>query len=172
MVVRQFALRPFVGSAFAAGAVVANIGVISSSGMTQTSSGHCEHCSEAFAYQLYHSGFGDFSYAYCDRCGMTAILSYWSKPMPKMAPGCLPYQGICAELEEYLEPCPCGGAFKKGSHPRCPSGNRPLSAQVATSYIEKNAPGTKKGWRWQGNWRETYCMVVGDKEIQANFRSA
>src|SRR5260370_42671107 len=64
---------------------------------------------------------------------------------PDAPPGCFPYQEICAELEEYLEPCPCGGAFKKGSHPRCPSCNRPLSAQVATSYIEKNAPGTRRG---------------------------
>jgi hypothetical protein len=128
--------------------------------MPELSSGRCEHCNKTFRYQLYHCGFGDCSYAYCDKCGMTAILSYWSEQMPKAPPGSPSQQEICAEFEQCLEPCACGGVFRKGSSPRCPSCKKPLSAKVATDYIETNAPGTRKGWRWQGNWHETYCIVI------------
>jgi len=37
--------------------------------MADVASGHCEHCTQSF-YQLYHCGFGDCSYAHCDKCGM------------------------------------------------------------------------------------------------------
>ena len=90
--------------------------------------------------------------------------------MPKMPPGCPPQQEICVELEEYLEPCACGGVFRKGSSPRCPHCKEPLSAQVATDYIEANPLGTKKGWRWQRNWHETYCIVLEKREVEDNFK--
>ena len=140
--------------------------------MPDLSLGRCEHCTETFGYRIYHCGFGDCSYAYCDKCGMTAVLSYWSKGMPKMPRGCPQQQEICAELEQYLEPCPCGGAFKKNSSPRCPQCEKALSAQVASHYIESNAPGTKKGWRWQGNWHATYCIVIEKREVRDNFKPA
>jgi hypothetical protein len=45
-----------------------------------------------------------------------------------------------------------------------------LSAELATTYIEHNAPGTKKGWRWQRNWSGVYGIVIEDKRIDNNFR--
>lgn len=132
--------------------------------------GLCEHCNQSFLYRLYHSGFSDCSYAYCDKCGMTAVLSYWSKGTPRRPSACPPHQEICAEFEKYLEPCSCGGAFKKGSSPRCPHCSLPLSAQLATRYIEANAPGTRKGWRWQRNWNQLYCIVIGNREVHDNFK--
>jgi hypothetical protein len=45
-----------------------------------------------------------------------------------------------------------------------------LSAELGASYIEKNAPGTQKGWRWQRNWSGNYCMVVEDRKVENNFR--
>ena len=92
--------------------------------------------------------------------------------MPKTPSGCAGQQEICVELEKYLKPCCCGGAFKKGSSPRCPHCQKPLSAQVATHYIEANALGTKKGWTWQRNWRETYCIVIEKREVRDNFKSS
>jgi hypothetical protein len=89
--------------------------------------------------------------------------------MPKMPSGCTPQQEICVELEQYLKPCACGGAFRKGSSPRCPHCNRILSARLATQYIEANALGTKKGWR--SNWHETYCIVIEKREVRDNFKS-
>ena len=90
--------------------------------------------------------------------------------MPKMPPGCLPHQEICVEFERYLEACACGGVFKKGSSPRCPKCQKPLSPRTATHYIEANAAGANKGWRWQANWRETYCIVIEKGEVRDNFR--
>lgn len=47
--------------------------------------GDCEHCHASFRYDLLHSGFGDMSYAYCERCGTAALLSYWNPNCPKTA---------------------------------------------------------------------------------------
>ena len=38
--------------------------------------GDCEHCCRTYHYMLLHAGFGDFSYAYCDACGMLATFHY------------------------------------------------------------------------------------------------
>src|SRR5271156_4465348 len=127
--------------------------------------GHCENCQESFEYNIYHSGFGDCSYAYCDTCGMTSILSMWDKRWPKLPPGYLHHREICPDFEPFIRPCTCGGSFKKGASPRCPHCRRVLSAEAATSFIEKNAKGTKKGWRWQRNWTDTYCIVIDDKLV-------
>jgi hypothetical protein len=102
---------------------------------------------------------------------MTAILSLFDKRWPKLPPECVPQEEICVEMEAYLRPCECGGAFKKGTSPRCPRCNTPLSAETATSYIEENAPGTNKGWRWQENWHETYCIVIENIMAEDKFKT-
>jgi hypothetical protein len=130
--------------------------------------GTCEHCQRRFRYRLGHSGFGDCVYAYCDSCGRTAILSLWDKRMPNL-PDCPVQCEMCSAMEPYLQPCECGGSFRRGSSPRCPHCIQPLSAELATSYIEGNAPGTKKGWRWQRNWSGLYCVVVEERAIHDNF---
>jgi hypothetical protein len=74
-------------------------------------------------------------------------------------------------MEQYLEPCECGGRFSKGNSPRCPQCGQALSADKATGYIEAQSPGTAKGWRWQGNWRETYCAVINGQSVKDNFKT-
>lgn len=130
--------------------------------------GTCEHCREQFQYAIYHCGFGDCSYAYCELCGRTAILSMWDKGWPAL-PNCEVQQEICLAMEPRLEPCKCGGSFRKGGAPRCPHCGKTLSADLAASYIERNAPGSKKGWLWQKNWRGLYCMVVEGKRVDNNW---
>jgi len=135
----------------------------------EESIGTCEHCQQQFRYWLAHCGFGDCVYSYCDSCGKTAILSMWDKRMPKL-PNCPGQQEMCSAMEPYLQACDCGGSFKRGCAPRCPHCVKPLSAELATSYIEANAPGTKKGWRWQRDWSGVYCIVIDGKRIDNNFR--
>jgi hypothetical protein len=130
--------------------------------------GKCEHCQQEFGYMLLHSGFGDLTYAYCDSCGKTAILSLWNQRMPRL-PDCPGQREMCSAMEAYLKPCDCGGRFKTGSSPRCPHCREPLSAKLATAYLERNAPGSKKGWRWQQNWSDLYCIVIGEHRIADNF---
>jgi hypothetical protein len=137
--------------------------------MRELSTGNCEHCSRTFGYYLIHSGFNESRYAYCENCGRTAILSAWNKLVPILPP-CPPHCEICKEWEPYIKPCECGRAFKKGAAPRCPHCSQPLSAEKATTYIETNAPGTKKGWRWQRNWQGLYCIVIENREIHDNFK--
>jgi hypothetical protein len=126
--------------------------------------GGCEHCQHAFLYYLIHSGFNNCWYAYCDRCGMTAILDFWDRRRPKLV-DCPEHQAICAAMEPYLAPCACGVAFRRDASPRCPSCNEALSAGAAASYIEHG----RTDWRWQRSWTALYCIVIGEKVVHDNF---
>jgi hypothetical protein len=142
--------------------------------MSNRELGRCEHCHKGFSYQLFHCGFGDCSYSYCEGCGKTAVLNVWGweRPnIPKLPAGCPPQQEICQNWEPYLNNCDCGGQFKKGASPKCPHCASPLSAELAAKYIEENAAGTSKGWRWQRNWSQTYCIVIEDRIVKDNFRT-
>lgn len=109
--------------------------------------GQCEHCSGTFRYRIIHNGFNDSAYAYCDKCSFTVILSGWTQSAKRTALRI--HQRVAPELEILLKPCPCGGAFRSSADPKCPHCARGLSAVTAPAYIERDAPGTAKGWRWQ-----------------------
>jgi hypothetical protein len=117
----------------------------------QISFGVCEHCQQQFGYWLAHCGFGDCVYAYCDSCGRTAILSLWDKRMPKL-PNCPRQQEMCAAMEQYVKACECGGSFKGGESPRCPTatGNcqqsmRPLISRGMHPVQKRGGVGRKIG---------------------------
>ena len=131
--------------------------------------GVCETCRLKFEYSLIHNGFADTAYAYCDRCGTVTLLSGWYENIPKDAP--LRVQGpIEAKTERWLQACACGGTFRRDASPRCPHCNSCLSAELATRYLERNAPGTKKGWRWQRSWLGTYSIVIAGRIVNNNWR--
>ena len=133
--------------------------------------GKCSDCQQTFNYTLAGCGFGDCVYAYCDACGQTAILSLWDKRMPRLE-NCPVQQEMCSALEPYVQDCECGGHFRRGSSPRCSHCKLPLSADLAAAYIEANAEGTKKGWRWQRSWSGVYCMVIDNRVVHDNFKAA
>jgi predicted amidophosphoribosyltransferase len=136
-----------------------------------SSIGTCESCHQPFEYALVHNGFADTAYAYCDRCGTTALLSSWYEKIPPGAP--LRVQGLIEpETESWLQPCSCNGAFRRDASPRCPHCGAPLSAELATRYIEKSAPGTKRGWRWQRNWLGMYAIVIARRIVNNNWRDS
>lgn len=126
--------------------------------------GECSSCRAPFGYSLIHNGFNDSAFAYCDSCGMTALFSGWSKVIPEGLE--LKIHGpIAAELEILIRPCACGGRFRADAPPRCVQCRAPLDAVASTSFIEKNAPGTKAGWRWQRSWKGIYAIVVDDRHV-------
>jgi hypothetical protein len=129
--------------------------------------GTCEHCGQQFNFELFHCGFAEWPYAYCGQCGMVAILSCWSEQWPEDVKGC--QKEIAREMEPHLKPCACGGKFTKGNNPRCPHCKHALSAELAAVYIEEQAPGAKKGWRWQRNWSNVYCVVVEKRIMKDVF---
>lgn len=124
-----------------------------------------------FPYMLVHNGFSDTAYAYCDSCGLTTLVGGWDDTRrPTAAP--LRIQGpIQVETEPWLEPCACGGHFTASAEPRCPECRVTLPAEAASTFIEKNAPGTKKGWQWQRSWHGTYCVVIAGRLVQNNWLS-
>src|SRR5262245_17836915 len=131
--------------------------------MARDGQGECSACHSSFEYQLIHNGFNDTAYAYCDTCGSTALLSCW---YPRSPPGSgLTVHGpISAEVEPLLMSCSCGGRFKGDAVPRCPSCRATLSPIEARRYIEADhTEGVRKGWRWQGNWHGTYCVIVAGR---------
>jgi hypothetical protein len=131
--------------------------------------GTCESCGCTFSYRLIHNGFNDSAFAYCDRCGCEASLHYYYADVPPEAH--LKVHGpVNPEAEALLQPCSCGGTFRAKAGPRCPHCNAALSADAAGSYIEANAPGTAKGWRWQGTWGGLYSLVVEGRQVRNNWR--
>jgi hypothetical protein len=124
--------------------------------------GYCEHCGKNFGYYLIHNGFNDSTYAYCDMCGITALLNGWKVPKNVQI---VPFQVITPEIESYLSPCQCGGSFRTAASPRCPNCRLKLSAVRAAEYIEPQAEGTKKGWRWQRTWTGVYSIIIEDRVV-------
>jgi hypothetical protein len=132
--------------------------------MTHVDIGICDSCSRTFSYRLIHNGFNDSAFAYCDRCSCLASLSAWHKSIPAAAQF-RAHGPVTPETEALLQPCQCGGTFRASASPRCPHCNHPLSAEAATSYVEANAPGTAKGWKWQRSWQGLYCVIVEGRAV-------
>jgi hypothetical protein len=132
--------------------------------------GDCEHCLRIFRYTLLHAGFGDFSYAYCDACGTLATFNYSDGFLVKLPPHSETHQVIDAGWEPFLAPCACGGHFRADASPRCVHCHAALSAEHAAAHIERNAIGAGRGWRWQGNWSDTYCVALEDPRDPGTLR--
>jgi ribosomal protein L34E len=129
--------------------------------------GSCEHRAPSFGIEIFHNGFDNSSHACCGECGMTAILSAWSKRWPV---GVKRTQTeISPDIQQHLMPCKCGGKLSKGNFPRCPKCKQALSAEAAARDIEPQSPGTKKGWRWQRGWDGLDCAVINDQCVKDNF---
>jgi hypothetical protein len=138
--------------------------------MVMLKKGDCEHCGRVYRYSLWHCGFGDTSYAYCDDCGMLATINYSSEGVADFPDPSAKYQEIDSQWEPLLSHCECGGRFRKGSAPRCPHCNEPLSASHAAAHMEKQAVGAPKGWHWQGNWHGVYCLAIEDPRDPGTLR--
>jgi hypothetical protein len=130
--------------------------------MTILKKGDCEHCGRFYRYSLWHCGFGDNSYAYCDQCGMLGTINYATEQRADLPPLSAKYMEIDESWEPFLNPCRCGGRFRKGASPRCPYCHKALSAAYAAAHVEKQSLGAPRGWRWQRHWSGTYCMAVED----------
>jgi hypothetical protein len=130
-------------------------------------SGRCEHCDKAFGYYLIDNGFNNSAYAYCDKCGITALLD--AVKSSKETPA-LPHEAITSQFEPYLAPCVCGGRFSASASPRCMHCHEPLSADFASRYIELHAEGVKKGWQWQSSWTGLYCIIIADRFVHNVWR--
>jgi len=132
--------------------------------------GNCEHCHRGYNYELWHAPFGDFSYAYCDTCGLLATIDERNENVAQMPCATAQGQEMDAAWESYLRPCSCGGSFRKGASPRCPHCREALSARFAGAHISRNIVGTPRGWQWQDNWSESYCIAIEDPKNPGKMR--
>jgi hypothetical protein len=127
--------------------------------------GTCSACESHFRYAIIHTGFADAAYAYCDTCGMTASLNGWAADIPPAAELKV-HARITESVEPYLAPCECGGRFRATARPRCPRCRDELPAEAVRKFIEANASGIAKGWRWQGTWDGLYCIVIEGRVVK------
>ncbi len=138
--------------------------------MLKLHAGECEHCWRKYKYSLWHSGFGENSYAYCDTCGMLAVCSYARFFPATQPPTSAHFQVIDPDWEHLLAPCACGGTFRSNAAPRCVFCHHELSADYATGHIEQNARISSKKWRWQRNWTDVYCIALEDPARPGSLR--
>jgi hypothetical protein len=131
--------------------------------------GTCDNCNATFGYYLIHNGFSDTAYAYSDSTCYTCLLGGWTGKVPRDVPLQI-QKKITADIEDHLLPAPDGGRFRALAVPRCPHCNHPLDPIKATEYIEKNAEGTKVGWRWDRHWNGVYCIVIENKLVRDNWK--
>jgi hypothetical protein len=101
---------------------------------------------------------------------MTSLVGGWNDEHIPKAANLKIHQVIAETVEPFLKPCEGGGKFKKDASPRCPNCRSTLSAIKATGYIEENALGTQKGWRWQQNWEGIYCLIIEDRVVSNNWK--
>ena len=130
----------------------------------------CEHCNVTYRYTLWNASFGGFSYCYCYTCGMLATIDYRNPRMALLPYTPLLHQEMDALWEPHLDPCSCGGTFRRGASPRCPRCHLPLSAETAGYYIEQNEGKAAKDWKWQGNWSEAYCIAIEEMNNGGELR--
>ncbi len=137
--------------------------------------GECQHCKEKFNYRLIHNGFNETTYAYCNKCGMTAFLHEHYLCIPQECKTFFKkksrYDKISKELEPFLLSCDCGGRFTRIAKPKCPQCNSYLSTRHAKKYIEANSKGAKKGWHWQMSWNGLYAIVVENRKVENNWKA-
>ncbi|HWT65163.1 MAG TPA: hypothetical protein VN151_03545 [Terracidiphilus sp.] len=124
--------------------------------------GDCESCGRSYNYSLVNAVFADCSYAYCDTCGRLAIISYANGFLLQMPPISTENHVIDTAWEQYLRPCACGGRFRREASPRCPFCVAPLSAKYAAAHIDKNHISGGRGWNWQRNWTDSFCIDIED----------
>jgi len=121
-----------------------------------------------FRYSLVHNGFNDSAYGYSDTTCYTCLLDGWTPTPPGVS--LTIHKKITADVEEYLTQAPDGGHFLASAVPRCPHCNEPLDPIKATTYIERNAEGTKSGWRWQQSWNGIYSISIEGRVVRNNWR--
>jgi hypothetical protein len=133
--------------------------------------GLCTVCAARFPYELIHNGFNESAYAYCDRCGITALFDGWRSDIPRAAH--LQLHGpIGADVEPLLKPCACGGRFTASASPRCPCCSSVLDPVASASFMEANAPGAREGWRWQRTWSGLYAIIIAGRRIDDPWRAS
>jgi len=131
--------------------------------MVMLKKGDCEHCGRFYRYSLWHSGFGDNSYAYCGQCGMLALFNYSNELVAALPTPAERFGVIDEAWEPHLKECPCGGSFHRSAAPRCPYCREKLSPMHAAEHIEAQAVGAR-GWSWQNNWSSIYCLAMIDPQ--------
>ena len=132
---------------------------------------NCAVCGQGFGYRFVDHQLNYSAYAHCNRCGQAAIFNL------RRVPDHIPVLGfrIGAEHEEYINGCECGGAFKSGAQPRCPTCSTEISTAILEDLVlahfepqgEWNRAGGPLDWRRAGG---QFCMVIDERVVRDVWR--
>ncbi len=143
----------------------------------------CYHCNSSFNFSHSHSGFSDEHFFYCDRCGITAVVEWYTKEYqqfykehiePSYDPSSV---GDLAKFEEHtrktravlsqhLQPCPCGGRYSVDAIPRCPHCRKAMEWDKVFDQIAEAF--RARGYHpenLEGGWHGVTCFVFDGRVI-------
>lgn len=154
----------------------------------------CYHCNGLLEFEYHHSGFGDETFFYCEKCGMTAAVGLYGKEMSEgrfyerfnlvkkydvrdkkdlLAFGDN-FRKMRVEISRHLKDCLCGGRFTIDAIPRCPICRRELEWDKIIDEIDKNSKRfgqpsfrecLKKGWH------DIYYFVFNGRIVRNNWKA-
>ena len=101
---------------------------------------------------------------------MTAFFDGWSRSIPSGI-DLKVHRPIDAAVAGKAAACSCGGRFQGDASPRCIHCHAELDPVASAEFIERNAPGTKKGRRWQRSWQGLYAIVVEGRSVNDPWTS-
>jgi hypothetical protein len=119
-----------------------------------------------------HNGFNDSCYAYCDRCGRAALIDLipflYGGAEPKPVDGSGSHAAVIgSHFERAMRPCPCGGHFRRGAAPRCPTCSAEVSPEQfgdtlkrgLWSYSPQPARSGAREFVRDSLWQGIYCIL-------------
>jgi len=127
--------------------------------------GLCEHCGARFGFHFINDEFNASEHYFCQLCGRTAIVSLkeMERRFGAQEMATLGFEQFVVEKD--LANCGCGGRFRMLSAPRCPVCRAPLSAVLATRWIEGNPHAAHDGRRWQSTWSGVFAIIIGEHVV-------
>lgn len=154
----------------------------------------CYHCNELLEFEYHHSGFGDETFFYCEKCGMVATIDLYGKEMnegrfyerfnlikkynvqnkKKLLAFENNFRKMRVEISQHLQNCLCGGGFSVDAIPRCPICNKEFEWDKTIDEIDISSGRTgqlsfrkclKKGWR------DIYWFIFNGRQVRNNWKT-
>lgn len=134
----------------------------------------CEPCTARSRARIFHSGFSNVEYLYCNSCCCTAILDFFSERSAILRD--LATRGwwswrasttSCSQIEGTLDDCGCGGRFTFEAEPRCPVCQHVLDLASVKRQLDAESWWRSDAWRPR---EDGYFLVLEENSVTDPYR--